>query len=153
MGFRDWWDPQPPDGYANRPPEFQHKCPLPLPQFSGMTWVCEACGCPWVVRNASQGSAEKVVMVDPQRPWLGTKRVPVTYWYNKPHWRFDSTTYSRWRDYPLLDREKIRRLEEQISGRVEVDQCVVSCPLDPSLSCLRPILWGTAELEFPDRRA
>lgn len=104
MGLREWWDswfsPPPPDPYANRPPEFQHRCPLPRLRTPGATWVCRHCDCPWVVWSGYMVSAERLVMCDSQRPWLGTTTEPVTYWHDKPIWRFDLTTYSRRRDKP-----------------------------------------------------
>jgi hypothetical protein len=98
MGLRDWWDswfePPAPDRYVNRPAEFRHRCPLPRPRSSGTRWVCSDCRCPWVVQSGYTVSAEKVVMCDSQRPWLGTTREPVTYWNEKLNWQFDWATYS-----------------------------------------------------------
>ena len=99
MGLRDWWDswfePPAPDRYANRPTEFrQHRCPLPRPRSSGTRCVCRDCHCPWMVQSGYTVTAERVVMCDPQRPWLGTTREPVTYWNKKLNWQFDWATYS-----------------------------------------------------------
>jgi hypothetical protein len=129
MGLTEWWkrlfEVPPPDPYKRRPPTFTHRCPLPAVPRSGpgTTWLCDECGCPWIVAASFTTSVE---VVDWDREnfspaaqfsygkkvkWTEARRI------DTPHWMFD--VGADWR------RRTVEGVEDGLSTHPQVVKCAV----------------------------